>query len=148
MYINDLPDNATSNVYMFADDTIIYRPMNSHEDATILQNGLDCLKSWSAKWLINFNLHKCKVMSITKSTACNHDSADYYLKNQSSKTISTPILRCTEEIDLVVVFDTKLSFRNHINMSIDKANRLLGIIRRSSCALDDTSFALLYKAIV
>ena len=79
LYINDLPDNVTSNVYMFADDTKIYRPMTSHEDTTILQNDLDCLQSWSAKWLLNFNLHKCKVMSITKSTACNHDSADYYL---------------------------------------------------------------------
>ena len=63
-------------------------------------------------------------------------------------TSSTPILRCTEEIDLGVVFDTKLSFRNHINMSINKANRLLGIIRRSFCALDNNSFTLLYKAIV
>ena len=93
---------------MFADDTKIYRPMTSHEDATILQNDLDCLQSWSAKWLLNFNLHKCKVMSITKSTACNHDSADHYLKKQSSTTSSSPILRCTEEIDLGVVFDTKL----------------------------------------
>ena len=148
LYINDLPDNVTSNVYMFADDTKIYRPMTSHEDTTILQNDLDCLQSWSTKWLLNFNLHKCKVMSITKSTACSHDSADYYLINQSSKTSSTPILRCTEEIDMGVVFDTKLSFRNHIYMSINKANRLLGIIRRSFCALDNTSFTLLYKAIV
>ena len=82
LYINDLPDNVTSNVYMFADDTKIYRPMTSHEDTTILQNDLDCLQSWLAKWLLNFNLHKCKVMSITKSTACNHDSADYYLKKK------------------------------------------------------------------
>ena len=104
--------------------------MTSHEDTTILQNDLDCLQSWSDKWLLNFNLHKCKVMSITKSTACNQDSPDYYLKNQSSKTSSTTILRCTEEIYLGVVFDNKLSFRNHINMSRNKANRLLGIIRR------------------
>ena len=97
---------------------------------------------------LNFNLHKCKVMSIIKSTACNHDSADYYLKKQSSKTSSTPILGCTDERDLGVVFDTKLSFRNHINMSINKANRHLEIIRRSFCALDNNSFTLLYKAIV
>ena len=83
LYINDLPDNVTSNVCMFADDTEIYRPMTSHEDTTILQNDLDCLQSCSAKWLLNFNLHKCKVMSITKSTACNHDSADYYLKTKA-----------------------------------------------------------------
>ena len=94
------------------------------------------------------NLHKCKVTPITKSAACNHDTADYYLQSQSSKISSTPILRCTEEINLGAVFDTKLSFRNHINMSINKANRLLGIIRRSFCALVDINFTLLYKAIV
>ena len=70
------------------------------------------------------------------------------LKKQSFQTSSTPILRCTEEIDLGVVFDTKLPFGNHISMSIDKANRLLGITRKSFCALDNTSLDLLYKAIV
>ena len=33
-------------------------------------------------------------------------------------------------------------------MSINKANRLRGIIRRSYCALDGTNFTLLCKAIV
>ena len=87
-------------------------------------------------------------MSITKSTACNHDTADNFLKKQSSKTSSTHILHCTKEIDLGVVFDSKLYFRNHINMSINKANRHIGIIRRSFCALDNTSITLPYKAIV
>ena len=114
-------------VYMFADGTKVYRPMTSHEDTTILQNDLDCLQSWSAKWLLNFNLRKCKS---TKSTACNHDTADYYLRNLCSKTSSAPILCCTKKIDLGVVFDTKLSFMNHINMCINNANRLLGIISR------------------
>ena len=79
LYINDQPDTVTSNVYMFTDDTKIYHPITSHEDTTIQENDVDCLQSWSAKWLLNFNLLKCKVMSITKSTACNHDTADYYL---------------------------------------------------------------------
>ena len=148
LYINDLPDTVASNAYMFADDTKIYHPMTSNKDNDILQNDLDCLQSWFAKFLLNLNLHRCKVMSITKSTACYYDTADYYLKNQSSKTSSSLILRSTEEIDLCVVFDTKLFFMNHISMSIDKANRLLGIIRRSFCALDNTSFTLLYKATV
>ena len=87
-------------------------------------------------------------MSITKSTACNHDTADYYLKNKSSKTSSTSILLCAVEIDLDVVFDTKLSFGIHISLCLDKVNRILGIIRRSFFALDNTSFILLYKSIV
>ena len=84
LYIACLPDTVASNVYMLADDTKIYRPMISHEDTIILQSDLDCRQSWSAKCLLNLSLHKCKVMSITKSTACNHDTADffYYLKTK------------------------------------------------------------------
>ena len=83
LYVNDLPDTVASNVYMFANDVKIYHPMTSHEDTTILQDDLDCLQSWSAKWHLNFNQHKCKVMSITKSAACNHDTANYYLKTKA-----------------------------------------------------------------
>ena len=39
--INDLPDTVASNVYMFANDTKIYRLVSYHEDTTILQNDLD-----------------------------------------------------------------------------------------------------------
>ena len=85
LYINDLPDKVASDVYMFADDTKIYCSMTSHEDTTISQDDLDCLQSGPAKWLLNINLHKCKVMSITKSTACNHDTADYYLKTKAPR---------------------------------------------------------------
>ena len=65
LYVNDLPDTVASNVCIFAEDTKTYRPMTSHEDTTILQNDLDCLKISSAKWLLDSNLHRCKVMSIT-----------------------------------------------------------------------------------
>ena len=45
LYINDQPDTVASDVYMFADNTKIYRSMTSHEDTNILQNDLDCLQS-------------------------------------------------------------------------------------------------------
>ena len=131
---------------MFADNTKFNHPITSHDDTTNLQNDLDCLQSWSAKWLLNFILHKCKVMSIAKSTACNHDIA-YYLKNLSSNTSSTPIPCCTEEIDQGDVFDRNLSFMNHISMSIYKANKLLRIMRLF-CDLNNTSLTHIYKAIV
>ena len=44
LYANDLPDEVTSNVYMFADDTKIYHPLTSREDTTILQNDLTVCK--------------------------------------------------------------------------------------------------------
>ena len=108
MYINDLPDNVASNVFMFADDTEIYCLMTSHEDTTIPQNDLDCMHTWSAKWLLNFILHKCKVMSITKSTVYSHDTTDYYPKNLKSR---ITYRHCWQA-----------NFPNQLNLS----NRLLG----------------------
>ena len=38
--INDLPDNKTSNIYLFADDTNIYKQIASNEDIKTLQMDL------------------------------------------------------------------------------------------------------------
>ena len=46
IYINDLPDNINSEVYMYADDTKIYREIKTIEDRTILQSDLDTLTKW------------------------------------------------------------------------------------------------------
>ena len=50
--------------------------------------------------------------------------------------------------DLGVLFDSNLSFRDHISQKINKAYSLLGIIKRNFIYMDDTSFILLYKSIV
>ena len=44
LYINDLPENIVSNVYMFADDIKIFKTITSPRDQRILQNDLDYLK--------------------------------------------------------------------------------------------------------
>jgi hypothetical protein len=45
-YINDLPDVVESEVYLFADDTNIFRLINSIDDQQILQNDLIKLENW------------------------------------------------------------------------------------------------------
>ena len=57
IYINDLDDNITSNVLKFADDTKLFRKVNTDGDKQHLQNDLDRLVKWSEKWqmLLNFS---------------------------------------------------------------------------------------------
>ena len=43
---NDLPENVNSAVYMYADDTKIYREIKSEYDHGILQRDLENLKTW------------------------------------------------------------------------------------------------------
>ena len=52
IYINDLDDSITSNVLKFADDTKLFRKVNTDGDKQHLQNDLDRLVKWSEKWEI------------------------------------------------------------------------------------------------
>ena len=47
IYINDLPKHVNSTIYMYADDTKIYRKIRDKHDQEILQKDLDSLKAWS-----------------------------------------------------------------------------------------------------
>ena len=60
IYISDLDDNITSNVLKFADDTKVFRKVNTDGDKKHLQNYLDRLVKWSEKWqMLNFGKCKC-----------------------------------------------------------------------------------------
>ena len=50
--------------------------------------------------------------------------------------------------DLGVSVDKKLSFNVHINEKVNKANAIMGIIRRSFRHLNPDTFSRLYKALV
>ena len=66
IYINDLPEvvNKDSYVYLFADDTKVFREVKSEDDRKILQNDIDRMVKWSNTWLLKFHPDKCKVMKL------------------------------------------------------------------------------------
>ena len=67
IFINDLPDCVSSDAYLFADDTKIFRIITKQEDKEELQQDLQKLDEWSMKWLLKFHPKKCKYMMIGKT---------------------------------------------------------------------------------
>ena len=67
-YINDINENIQSSIRLFADDSIIYRKINSNIDHQILQTDLIQLEKWSDKWQMQFNISKCVHLPITNKT--------------------------------------------------------------------------------
>ena len=67
MFINDLPENLTSDARLFADDTIVYRHIPSVEDQVILQNKLVKLAEWEQLWGMEFHPQKCSYLKISRS---------------------------------------------------------------------------------
>ena len=49
-----------------------------------------------------------------------------------------------EGTDLVVAFDKDLKFTSHVNQIVMKANRVLGIIKRTFASRDANTIRLLY----
>ena len=138
IFINDLPDSIQSYCKVFADDTKIY---NTSDNSTTMQQDIYSLQEWSEKWNLYFNVDKCKVLHIGRNNPC----LDYKMNVNDS---TCKVKECKEEKDLGVTFDDNLSFDNHINNCINKANKMIGLIRRSFSFLDKDIFCKLYKALV
>ena len=67
LYMDDIKDKIKSNTRLYADDTIMYREINSIDNHNILQYDLDTLSEWSTTGLMDFNICKCAILPITRS---------------------------------------------------------------------------------
>ena len=56
LYINDINNQVNSNVRLFADDSLLYRPIWSLKDHEILQKDLETLSARANKWQMSFNI--------------------------------------------------------------------------------------------
>ena len=67
-----------------------------------------------------------------------------YEYNMGDRTLET----ATEEKDLGVIIDEKLKFDKHTEVQANKANKVLGLLRRSFETLDKETLVWLFKALV
>ena len=67
IYINDLEDGVASNIPKFAEDTTNFRRVQTRQECRTLQEYLNRLEQWSAKWQMLFNQSKCKCLHIGRA---------------------------------------------------------------------------------
>ena len=68
LYINDLPDNLSTSVRLFAYDCILYTPIRTQNDSSLLQNDLLKWQKWQDTWLMKFNPGKCYTITLATRT--------------------------------------------------------------------------------
>ena len=140
LYINDLPEvvHRDTHIFLFADDTKAFRKIDSQYDQLQLQRDIDNMVTWSNTWLLKFHPEKCTMMNIGGKCTPNFDySMEGHILNYSL---------C--EKDLGVHIDNKLSFEKHITSAINKANRILAIVRRTFDTIDKEIFLNVYKGLI
>ena len=122
VYINDLPDELSSQVRLFADDTAVYLTIGGAEDGKVLQTDLDRLSVWEDRWDMEFNPSKCQVVRVTSSRTL-FDIA-YTLHGQVLEVV-------TSAKYLGVDISNGLSWNPHIDRITGNANRTLNFIQRN-----------------
>ena len=137
IYINDLDDSITSNILKFADDTKLFRKVNTDGDKQHLQNDLDRLVKWSEKWQMLFNFGKCKCLHI------GHRNL-----NVNYKMGDTVLGTTVKEKDLGVTISADMKVSEQCGIAASKGNQILGLIRRNITYKGKKLIIPLYKAIV
>ena len=126
---NDLPSSiVNSNVAAFADDTKIFKVINSRTDAMLLQNDLSNFDSSSSNAGLHLNISKCKSLQVTRKN--KKIDFPYHLRDT--------ILDKTDcELDLGVWTTYDLTWSKQVVQQSNKANKTLGYIRRSTLNIRD-----------
>ena len=122
LFINDLSSTISSGCLMYADDVKIFRKITSPSDSQELQRDLDRLTAWSACWGLSLNPSKCKSFTMTLRRA----------PVQITYNIGGTVLEHVDQIrDLGIIIDSKLTFAQHVDHAVKRANRALGLLMRS-----------------
>ena len=136
LFIDDICDTVSegTELVLYADDTKIWREILCEDDQVILQNDINRLFNWSVDNMMQFHPDKCKVVRITnKSTIYNLPFYEFWYS------LNGNLLEYEKsEKDLGVVINTKLTWKAQCDSLISKANRQLGLVRRTCYFITDT----------
>jgi hypothetical protein len=130
VYINDLPSYVSSStgVGLFVDDTKLYRCIKNPSDALLLQEDIQGLPCCSNENHLHFNQSKCKILSITRKTS----------PLVSPYSLAGDLLSFSDaEVDLGITISPKLTWIHQLSKVKPKANKFLGLIRRSTLEMTD-----------
>lgn len=140
IFINDLGDNFESESLFFADDMKLYRKIRSMEDCLALQRDLDRLSEWCERNFLELNICKCQYIIFSHKR---------YITDFVYRIGNVNLTRVTQIKDLGVIFDSALSFNNHIDLIVRKALKNMGFLMRVTQAFTNMNCVkFLYNAIV
>ena len=127
IYINDLTENISSNMKLFADDSSLFTKVSDVETAqSLLMSDLRKITSWAHQWKMQFNPDITKqameVIFSWKRNKPDHPSLEFN---------GIPVARMESTKHLGIILDDKLSFKQHINEAIVKAKKGIVIMNLS-----------------
>jgi len=123
IYVNDnILNIITSTAKLFADDTKIYQQINNVQDSIALQLDLTTLDLWVDHWQVKFNPTKREIMRISH----NRDKSSTWYPISG-----TELRNVSHYKDLGVIMASDLKWSKHVEHIVQKANKVLGLLKRT-----------------
>ena len=138
LFINDIYENINkdSNIALFADDTKIWRDINSELDCETLQNDINTLSIWSRNNKMSFHPDKCKALSIYD---CRPDFVKVLPFGLRYYYINGNIIEfCENERDLGVIVSSNFKWDEQHDKILKKTHQMLGFTKRTCHFIKDT----------
>ena len=95
------------------------------EAENIVNVELSKISAWAANNKIRFNEHKSKTMLLTRRKRKERKEIEIYLNNK-------PLNQVNSMMYLGIIFDSKLTFREHVNYTAEKCTKLIFALSKSA----------------
>ena len=142
VYINDLTQNISANIKLFADDSSLFIKV---DDAAVahqtLMNDLSTISAWARIWKMKFNPDISK-QAIEVVFSCKYEKTREVHPPLYFNEI--PVARKTSTPHLGFILDEKLSFREHILEAIEKAKKGLCLMKFLTNFVNRSTLVLTY----
>ena len=132
IFINDIFMEVTpgTDISLYADDTKIYRRIESMEDHRSLQLSIDRLFNWAVRNKMTFHPNKCKILSVNTSRSTSILSELPFFKFYYSLN-GVLIDYVTQHTDLGVIITSDLSWSSHCEYIINTMTAKFNLLRRT-----------------